>query len=133
MLRTNSSKVAQKYTPDVSNMSFVLKVRTEGTKTNITDIPIPMANPELLLSHPKFNKDQPLVFFVSGWKTHVQKQPSKAQDIIAAAFLCRGNINIVVCIYTNTLCFIQILYIIISKYFLIHFDTDNRHRFVFIT
>lgn len=61
-----------------------------------------MTNPDALWTHPDFNASNPLVIFVTGWKTNLEKGASAAQDAMAAAYLCRGNINFVVCIHTIT-------------------------------
>lgn len=54
--------------------------------------------PALVWTHPEFNPKNPLVIFVTGWKTNLKQSESKAQLAMAEAYLCRGNINFVVII-----------------------------------
>lgn len=81
--------VESKFTPKVNEMSFILHTKSGR-------IPIPFTNPEDLWKLPQFNADHPLVIFVTGWKTNLKEEASKAQDVMAAAYLCRGDVNFVV-------------------------------------
>lgn len=88
-LNSNSISVAEKYTPDVSRISFILKTTT-------SNISIPITKPNALWSDPEFNANNSLVIFVTGWQTNLGEGESQAQDEMADAYLCRGNINFVV-------------------------------------
>lgn len=60
---------------------------------------IPIKNPDALWNHTEFNSNNPLVIFVTGWKTNLKQGISEAQDVMADAYLCRGNVNFVVIIF----------------------------------
>lgn len=62
----------------------------------MTNVEIPITNPDDLWKNPAFNHEWPLVIFVTGWKTNLMEGASKAQDVMAEAYLCRGNVNFVV-------------------------------------
>lgn len=79
-------------TPDIANLAFVLHT----PKTNVS---IPIINPTQLWEHPQYNKNLPLVIFVTGWLTFLQNEPLGSQDQMAKAYLCRGNVNFVVGFY----------------------------------
>lgn len=81
--------VKEKYTPNIGAMSFILR----GKTANIT---VPLSNSTALWSHQEFRRDCEFVLFVTGWKTNLQEGASTAQDTMAAAYACRGNVNFVV-------------------------------------
>lgn len=95
-LSAKAITVKEKYTPQISNLTFILRTR----RANVS---IPITNPTQLWEHHEFNPSLPLVIFVTGWRTNLMLQPSEAQDTLANAYLCRGNVNFVVSfpIYTK--------------------------------
>lgn len=88
-LNSRTISVKPKYTPDIKSLTFILRTRKE----NIT---IPLTNPDELWNHASFDLNLPLVIFVTGWKTDLKEKVSTAQETLAAAYLCRGNVNFVV-------------------------------------
>lgn len=88
-LNSDSVLVKKKFTPKVDEMSFILRTKT-------TSVSIPFTDPTSLWKHPQFNSSKPLVIFVTGWKTDLKNKASQAQDVMADAYLCRGDWNFVV-------------------------------------
>lgn len=82
-------QIKPKYTPDISNMSFILKV-------NHQDYLVPLTEPRQLWTHEKFNADWPLVIFATGWNTNYNTSENSALDTLYNAYHCRGNVNFVV-------------------------------------
>lgn len=87
----NSDSIAVKpsFTPQIANLSFILRTRQEN-------VSIPITNPLQLWQHREFNPKLPLVIFVTGWKTNLLIKRSEAQEALTDAYLCRGNVNFVV-------------------------------------
>lgn len=88
-IHTQTLSVNPNFTPRVDKIAFILRTQSE-------DIPIPLTKPDDLWNHSKFNRSLPLVIFITGWKTNLLEGASRAQDTMAAAYLCRGNVNFVV-------------------------------------
>lgn len=65
-------------------------------RTTQENVSIPLTNPTQLWASRVFNPNLPLVIFVTGWKTNLLTERSEAQDTLANAYLCRGNVNFVV-------------------------------------
>lgn len=78
-----------KYTPDIQNMSFILKIDKK-------DYLIPLTQPHNLWIHEQFNPDWPLVIVVTGWSTNYNNSENSALDTLYKAYQCRGNFNFVV-------------------------------------
>lgn len=87
----NSQAISVKpiFTPQIANLSFILRTRQ-------ANVSIPITNPTQLWARREFNPRLPLVIFVTGWKTNLLIKRSEAQEALAEAFLCRGNVNFVV-------------------------------------
>lgn len=77
------------FTPQIANLSFILRTREEN-------ISIPITNPAQLWTNGAFNPNLPLVIFVTGWKTNLLIKRSEAQEALTDAYLDRGNVNFVV-------------------------------------
>lgn len=88
-LNSDTISVKRKFTPKVDAMSLVLRTKT-------SDIMIPIKSPDALRNHTEFDTNNPLVIFVTGWKTNMEQEVSEAQNAMADAYLCRGNVNFVV-------------------------------------
>lgn len=78
--------------PKIDKLSIILRTNNP----NYPNVTVPITNPNALWTHQAFNPNFPLVIFVTGWKTNLHTEPSLAQDTLAAAYLCRGNVNFVV-------------------------------------
>ncbi|XP_055297238.1 vitellogenin-1-like [Sitodiplosis mosellana] len=99
-LNSNSVFVKKKFTPKLDEMSFILHSKSSS-------ISIPLMKPDEMWKHPEFNTSNPLVIFVTGWKTNLKEEASQAQNVMAAAYMCRGNVNFVT---LDTAAFIDTLY-----------------------
>lgn len=88
-LNSQAISVKPVFTPQIANLSFILRTRQ-------ANVSIPITNPTQLWESPEFNPKLPLVIFVTGWKTNLLIKRSEAQDALAEAYLCRGNVNFVV-------------------------------------
>lgn len=76
--------------PDMTNMSFVLKIDNQN-------ISVPLTKPEELWALKEFNPKLPLVIMITGWTTNFNDTENPTLDKIYAAYRCRGNVNFVVC------------------------------------
>lgn len=72
-------------------MNFILRFDQK-------DYLIPLTRPDLLWTHEKFNRDWPLVLFVTGWTTNYNESmvDNWALNQLYDAYHCRGNYNFVV-------------------------------------
>lgn len=75
--------------PDMTNMSFVLKIENQN-------ISVPLTKPEDLWALKEFNPKLPLVIMITGWTTNFNDTENPTLDKIYAAYRCRGNVNFVV-------------------------------------
>lgn len=78
-------------TPDITNMSFVLKVKDKN-------ISIPLTKPRDLWALDEFDAELPLVVMITGWTTNFNDSTNPTLDKIYNAYKCRGNVNFVVII-----------------------------------
>lgn len=72
-------------------MSYILKVGDQN-------ISIPLNEPTELWSHKSFNPELPLVIVITGWSTNFNDPDASAlrcNDLLYAAYRCRGNVNYV--------------------------------------
>lgn len=84
-----SQRIRPYFTPDISNMSYVLKVKN-------VDIRVPLTTPENLWTLKEFNPNLPLVMMITGWTTNFNDPENPTLDKIYNAYSCRGNYNFVV-------------------------------------
>jgi len=84
----SENTVKPKITPNINNMSFILKTKNE-------DVLIPLTQSEQLWSHASFNPELPLVIVITGWNTDYNVTENAALDTLSAAYKCRGNVNFV--------------------------------------
>lgn len=82
--------IQPKIMPDINEMNFVLRKKTEN-------IVVPLKQAEKLWSNVEFRKDLPLVLLITGWSTNFDDyKANDALDTMFAAYMCRGNVNFVV-------------------------------------
>lgn len=88
----STKNVSPRFSPDISNMSFVLKTKNQN-------ISVPLNEPEKLWSLKEFNTQLPLVMLITGWTTNFNDTENPTLDKIYSAYRCRGNVNFVVRIF----------------------------------
>lgn len=107
-------------------INFVLKTY-DKTLDKVVDNFIPISDPEELWNHAAYKKDQPLVIYISGYLTNLEKRRSKSHDALTRAFVkFRPDINFVVIITQSLIFTVNYAH---NKFFSF---TDYRHRFNFI-
>lgn len=84
----SSGNIKPRTTPDMANMSYVLKIRNQN-------ISVPLNQPRKLWALREFNPRLPLVMVITGWTTNANDS-NPALDVIWPAYRCRGNVNFVV-------------------------------------
>ncbi|XP_059620322.1 vitellogenin-1-like [Phlebotomus argentipes] len=89
----------EKYTPNVQNMSFVLY-------DNERRVPFQFDELENLAAYPGFNKEHPVIIFITGWLTKDNTENAAAREM-AKAYSCRGGHNF---IHLNTEDYLDNLY-----------------------
>lgn len=85
----STDNVKPRKTPNIANMSYVLKIRNQN-------ISVPLNQPKKLWALREFNPRLPLVMVITGWTTNANDTENPALDVIWPAYKCRGNVNFVV-------------------------------------
>lgn len=96
----STANVNPRSSPDITNMSYVLKIDNQN-------ISVPLKEPTKLWALKEFNAELPLVLVVTGWTTNANDSENSALDAIYAAYRCRGNVNFVT---VDTAAYVDTLY-----------------------